>query len=177
MKSGDQLSDIDRDAGTRCLVSHISPEFIWIIVTDDVLVRMMDDRTAESSRTLYGHSGPIYSLSFSPDRNLLLSSSEDTTGNLKNCKSKIISEGMLKSVAHCSTTLVSSHLDVRRLLQRSPLPSLVGAILTSRLLLCDWIPRQNGQTLGHRRSSASPHFCWTLFRRWCKFHQTIIKFT
>ncbi|XP_043271276.1 transcription initiation factor TFIID subunit 5 [Venturia canescens] len=60
MKTGEQLQDIDREA-------------------DDVLVRMMDDRTAETSRTLYGHNGPIYSLSFSPDRNLLLSSSEDTT--------------------------------------------------------------------------------------------------
>ena len=47
---------------------------------DDVLVRMMDDRTSETARNLYGHSGPVYSLSFSPDRNLLLSSSEDTTG-------------------------------------------------------------------------------------------------
>lgn len=40
---------------------------------------MMDDRTSETTKNLYGHSGPIYSLSFSPDRNLLLSSSEDTT--------------------------------------------------------------------------------------------------
>ncbi|XP_047350108.1 transcription initiation factor TFIID subunit 5 isoform X2 [Vespa velutina] len=60
MKSGEQLQDIDREA-------------------DDVLVRMMDDRTAETSRSLYGHNGPIYNLSFSPDRNLLLSCSEDAT--------------------------------------------------------------------------------------------------
>lgn len=46
---------------------------------EDVLVRMMDERTSETARNLYGHNGPIYSLSFSPDRNLLLSSSEDTT--------------------------------------------------------------------------------------------------
>lgn len=46
---------------------------------EDVLVRMMDERTSETAKNLYGHSGPIYSLSFSPDRNLLLSSSEDTT--------------------------------------------------------------------------------------------------
>lgn len=51
-----------------------------MIITDDVLVRMMDDRTAETSRSLFGHNGPVYSLSFSPDRNLLLSSSEDSTG-------------------------------------------------------------------------------------------------
>lgn len=53
---------------------------------DDVLVRMMDDRTAETSRSLYGHNGPIYNLSFSPDRNLLLSCSEDATGKeIINC--------------------------------------------------------------------------------------------
>lgn len=51
-------------------------------IIDDVLVRMMDERTSETARNLYGHSGPIYSLSFSPDRNLLLSSSEDATSKL-----------------------------------------------------------------------------------------------
>ncbi|XP_014484463.1 PREDICTED: transcription initiation factor TFIID subunit 5 [Dinoponera quadriceps] len=60
MKTGEELQDIDRER-------------------DDVLVRMMDERTSESARNLYGHSGPVYSLSFSPDRNLLLSSSEDAT--------------------------------------------------------------------------------------------------
>lgn len=47
---------------------------------DDVLVRMMDDRSAETSRTLHGHNGPVYRVAFSPDRTLLLSCSEDTTG-------------------------------------------------------------------------------------------------
>ncbi|CAG7836956.1 unnamed protein product [Allacma fusca] len=42
--------------------------------SDDVLVRMMDDRTAETTRTLRGHSGPVYSIDFSPDN-----SSEDAT--------------------------------------------------------------------------------------------------
>lgn len=60
MKSGELLSDINKEA-------------------EDVLARMMDERTAETVRTLYGHSGPIYSLTFAPDRNLLLSCSEDTT--------------------------------------------------------------------------------------------------
>ncbi|CAB0033987.1 unnamed protein product [Trichogramma brassicae] len=50
--------------------------------SDDVLVRMMDDKTAETVRTLYGHSGPTYSLSFSPDKSILLSSSEDGTVRL-----------------------------------------------------------------------------------------------
>ncbi|XP_063236951.1 transcription initiation factor TFIID subunit 5 [Bacillus rossius redtenbacheri] len=63
MKSAEQLQDIDREAV-------------------DVLVRMMDDRTAEVSRTLYGHSGPVYRVAFSPDRSLLLSCSEDATVRL-----------------------------------------------------------------------------------------------
>lgn len=60
MKGSDLLKDIDRDA-------------------EDVLVRMMDDRTAETSRIFLGHSGPIYRCSFSPDKTLLLSCSEDST--------------------------------------------------------------------------------------------------
>lgn len=40
---------------------------------------MMDERSGESSRSLYGHAGPVYSVSFSPDRLLLLSCSEDST--------------------------------------------------------------------------------------------------
>ncbi|XP_032685739.1 transcription initiation factor TFIID subunit 5 isoform X2 [Odontomachus brunneus] len=60
MKAGEELQDIDKDA-------------------EDVLARMMDERSPETAKNLYGHSGPVYSLSFSPDRNLLLSSSEDTT--------------------------------------------------------------------------------------------------
>ena len=46
---------------------------------DDVLHRMMDDSTAEQSKLLLGHSGPVYGLSFSPDRTMLLSCSEDGT--------------------------------------------------------------------------------------------------
>lgn len=60
MKSAEQLQDIDTEA-------------------DDVLVRIMDDRNSEMLRTLLGHSGPVYRVTFSPDRTLLLSCSEDTT--------------------------------------------------------------------------------------------------
>jgi WD40 repeat protein len=42
-------------------------------------VRMMDDKTSETMKILHGHSGPIYAASFSPDRSLLLSSSEDAS--------------------------------------------------------------------------------------------------
>jgi WD40 repeat protein len=54
----------------------------WLCFVDDVLVRMMDDRSAETSRILHGHNGPVYRVAFSPDRILLLSCSEDTTGIL-----------------------------------------------------------------------------------------------
>ncbi|KAL1494284.1 hypothetical protein ABEB36_009907 [Hypothenemus hampei] len=60
MKSADKLQEVNCDV-------------------EDVLVRMMDERSGESSRSLCGHSGPVYSVSFSPDRTLLLSCSEDTT--------------------------------------------------------------------------------------------------
>ncbi|CAL4074885.1 unnamed protein product, partial [Meganyctiphanes norvegica] len=60
MKSVDNLEDIDKDA-------------------DDVLVRMMDERTAETVKVLQGHSGPVNSCSFSPDRSLLLTAGEDGT--------------------------------------------------------------------------------------------------
>jgi len=60
MKSAELLSEIEKDA-------------------EDVLVRMMDDKTGETMKTLHGHSGPVYSASFSPDRSLLLSSSEDAS--------------------------------------------------------------------------------------------------
>ncbi|CAG9772014.1 unnamed protein product [Ceutorhynchus assimilis] len=60
MKSADKLSDVNIEA-------------------EDVLVRMMDERSGESSRALCGHNGSVYSVAFSPDRTLLLSCSEDTT--------------------------------------------------------------------------------------------------
>lgn len=36
--------------------------------SDDVLERIMDEKTASESKILYGHSGPVYAVSFSPDR-------------------------------------------------------------------------------------------------------------
>ncbi|XP_026861426.2 transcription initiation factor TFIID subunit 5 [Electrophorus electricus] len=50
--------------------------------SDDVLERIMDEKTASELKIMYGHSGPVYGISFSPDRNYLLSSSEDGTVRL-----------------------------------------------------------------------------------------------
>ncbi|GIX77637.1 transcription initiation factor TFIID subunit 5 [Caerostris extrusa] len=63
MKSALELENVDKEA-------------------DDVLYRMMDEKTAKETRTLIGHSGPVYGTSFSPDKNLLLSCSEDCTVRL-----------------------------------------------------------------------------------------------
>ena len=60
---------------TRCSVT-----LEYVFYSDDVLERMMDDRTATDSKLLLGHSGPVYATNFSPDRNSLISSSEDGTG-------------------------------------------------------------------------------------------------
>lgn len=62
LKPAEVLADIDRDA-------------------DDVLHRMMDEHSGETSKFLLGHSGPVYGLSFSPDRAMMLSCSED--GNIR----------------------------------------------------------------------------------------------
>ena len=43
---------------------------------------MMDEKAAETVRNLYGHCGPVYCFSFSPDKSLLLSCSEDGTVRL-----------------------------------------------------------------------------------------------
>ncbi|XP_077311401.1 transcription initiation factor TFIID subunit 5 [Lithobates pipiens] len=50
--------------------------------SDDVLERIMDEKTSSEIKVLYGHCGPVYATSFSPDRNYLLSSSEDGTVRL-----------------------------------------------------------------------------------------------
>jgi len=45
--------------------------------SDDVSYHMMEDFT--DFKVLHGHNGPVYAVSFSPDRHLLLSCSEDST--------------------------------------------------------------------------------------------------
>lgn len=49
------------------------------IEAEDLSKRMMDDEKTFDTRTLCGHSGPVYGVSFSTDRQMLLSCSEDTT--------------------------------------------------------------------------------------------------
>ncbi|RWS13329.1 transcription initiation factor TFIID subunit 5-like protein [Dinothrombium tinctorium] len=60
MKSAEELELIDKEA-------------------DDVLFRMMDEKNTTDMKILHGHNGPVYAVSFSPDRTLLLSCSEDST--------------------------------------------------------------------------------------------------
>lgn len=50
--------------------------------SDKVLEDMMNDRDEHESRTLLGHQGIVYSVSFSPCRTMLVSSSEDGTVRL-----------------------------------------------------------------------------------------------
>ncbi|EDO33060.1 predicted protein, partial [Nematostella vectensis] len=46
---------------------------------EDVMERIMDDRTASESRRLVGHSGPVFAVSIDHDNKFLLSCSEDKT--------------------------------------------------------------------------------------------------
>eukprot|EP00118_Oscarella_pearsei_P008226 m.41624 g.41624 ORF g.41624 m.41624 type:complete len:358 (+) comp33208_c0_seq2:950-2023(+) len=52
--------------------------------SSDVMNHLIDDQSQQEKRLLYGHGGPVYSTSFSPDRFLLLSASEDGTARLWN---------------------------------------------------------------------------------------------
>ncbi|KAG1651336.1 Transcription initiation factor TFIID subunit 5 [Nymphon striatum] len=60
MRVSQELSQIDKEA-------------------DDVLVRMVSDKGNADCRCLYGHSGPVYAISFSHNKTSLLSCSEDST--------------------------------------------------------------------------------------------------
>lgn len=52
------------------MFSSLLPEDLNLIdkESDDVLERIMDEKTASESKILHGHSGPVYGISFSPDR-------------------------------------------------------------------------------------------------------------
>lgn len=63
LKSADELKEIEIDASTK-------------------LEDLQDPESAEDVKTLVGHTGPVYSTSFSPDNTFLLSGSEDGTARL-----------------------------------------------------------------------------------------------
>ena len=63
LKPATELARIDKDA-------------------EDVFERILDDKSAAESKTLIGHSGPVYGASFNCDNSLLLTSSEDKTVRL-----------------------------------------------------------------------------------------------
>lgn len=67
----------------RCMKPSSELEYIDK-EADDVLERMMDDRTGTDTKMLTGHSGVVFAVSFSPDRTSLLSASEDGTIRLWN---------------------------------------------------------------------------------------------
>jgi len=83
MKPADLLADIDKEAGKIFFLKNYLkfsyPKILLFI--EDVLVRMMDDRTGETMKVLHGHTGPVYAISFSPDRSQLVSASEDASSN------------------------------------------------------------------------------------------------
>ncbi len=48
--------------------------------SEDVQEQMFDENSGRPVVDLVGHQGPVYGVSFGPDRRLLLSASEDSTG-------------------------------------------------------------------------------------------------
>lgn len=72
-------ASLDGDSNTSAVIVRLSvtlmfpsllPEDLNLIdkESDDVLERIMDEKTASESKILHGHSGPVYGVSFSPDR-------------------------------------------------------------------------------------------------------------
>lgn len=61
LKKAADLEDVDKDA-------------------DDIMEQMLDDNAGSNSVPFFGHSGPVYGVNFSPDKRMLLSCSEDSTG-------------------------------------------------------------------------------------------------
>jgi len=55
----------------------------------------MDDKTATDMIRLRGHTGPVYGTSFSHDRSLLVSGSEDGTGEYMMMGNSIIRKFLL----------------------------------------------------------------------------------
>ena len=50
--------------------------------SDDVMSQMFDDGSSSDHRTLIGHTGPVFGVSFSPDKLTVVSGSEDGTVRL-----------------------------------------------------------------------------------------------
>lgn len=69
-----RLQHISRDRLTFCDAIQMFPSLLAKDLnlidkeSDDVLERIMDEKTASESKILHGHSGPVYGVSFSPDR-------------------------------------------------------------------------------------------------------------
>ena len=77
----------------------------FVCIIDDILDLMMDDKTAIDNRKLKGHSGAVYGLSFSPDKTLLLSCSEDGTGNISSLKNALTNILSFTHTTHTHTCI------------------------------------------------------------------------
>ena len=71
--------------------------------SDDILSMMFDEQSGADHRTLVGHSGPVFSVSFSPDKYYILSGSEDGTSNLGKGYTRNID---FVTVPHCNRTVL-----------------------------------------------------------------------
>ena len=76
------LEVLDKESGLGEINQTIINNYRLLtgLVLDDIMSLMFDESSAAESKTLTGHSGPIFGVSFSPDKNFLVSGSEDATG-------------------------------------------------------------------------------------------------
>lgn len=62
-----------------CFLRWLYQSRFYHLISDDVMERIFDDKTASDNKLLIGHKGAVFAVSFSPDRAYLLSSSDDGT--------------------------------------------------------------------------------------------------
>ena len=79
LKPVEQLNSLDQDAGREKKLEIPLREFHGILVSDDVDQQMYDEFGSSISKNLIGHRGAVYATTFSPDRRLILSCSQDST--------------------------------------------------------------------------------------------------
>lgn len=120
------------------------------------------------SKMLLGHSGPVYGLSFSPDRTMMLSCSEDGTirlWSLQTWTCLVIYKVLIINTQLLPTTC---YLNPFKKILGPYAFSLASEILKSWLLLRKLWSRQNLASLDDRTLAVCEDICRTPVRRWLR---------
>lgn len=129
----------------------------------------MDERMGETSRTLLGHSGPVYRVTFDPFRSLLLSCSEDGTGKFDRLSYNAYLIWTIFNFFNCySPAVVTSRLEVYSLLPWTYFPCMGCTVFAAWLLFRYCVSWKNGTPLGYWSLLPSANLQRSSVERRCK---------